>query len=127
MLRILLVSSKEDSLSDLASALAELGDVDLVRAGSGEKAIALAGDNDIDLVVTDEELSDMSGLELAGRFLSVNPMINCTAVSHLSPGEFHEASEGLGMMDQLPLHPGREEAERLLRDLRTLRGLMNDG
>ena len=42
MLRILLVSSREDSLSDLASALAELGDVDLVRAGSGEKAIALA-------------------------------------------------------------------------------------
>ena len=124
MLGILLVSSNEEPLSDLASALAELGDVNLVRAGSGEKALAKARDNDIDLVVTDEELSDMTGLELVGRLLSVNPMINCAAVSHLSPGKFHEASEGLGLMAQLPPHPGRGDAERLFRDMKNLKGLI---
>ena len=127
MLRILLVSSNEESLSDLASALEGFGDMDLVRAGSGEKALAMAGNDNIDLVVTDEELTDMTGLELAGRLLSVNPMINCASVSHLSPGKFHEAGEGLGLMAQLPPHPGREDAEKLLRGLRNLKGLMNGG
>ncbi len=57
----------------------------------------------------------MTGLKLAAKLLTVNPMINCTAVSSLSSAEFHEASEGLGLLSQLPANPGREQAEELLR------------
>ena len=124
MLKLLLVSPNKASLSGLASALVEHGDVDLSWAESGEKALDIASDTAIDLVVTDERLGDMTGLEFAGRLLSVNPMINCASVSHLSPEDFHEVSEGLGLMAQLPIQPSKEDAEKLLQRLRNLKSLM---
>ena len=124
MLKLLLVSPNEESLSGLASALIEQGDVDLSWAESGEKALDIASYSAIDLVVTDERLGDMTGLAFADRLLSVNPMINCASVSSLSPEKFHEASEGLGVMAQLPVQPGKEDAEELLQRLRDLKKLM---
>jgi CheY-like chemotaxis protein len=124
MLKLLLVSPNKASLSGLASALAEHGDVDLSWAESGEKALDIASDTAIDLVVTDERLGDMTGLEFAGRLLSVNPIINCASVSHLSPENFHEVSEGLGLMAQLPIQPSKEDAEELLQHLRHLKSHM---
>ena len=124
MFKLLLVSPDKYSLSGLASALIEHGDVDLSWAESGEKALDIASDTAIDLVVTDESLGDMTGLEFAGRLLSVNPMINCASVSRLSTESFHEVSEGLGLIAQLPVQPGKEDAHKLLQHLRYLRGLM---
>jgi len=126
MLKLLLVSPNKASLSGFASALLEHGDVDLSWAESGEKALGLASETAIDLVVTDETLGDMTGLEFAGRLLSVNPMINCASVSHLSPENFHEVSEGLGLVAQLPIQPGKEDAKKLLQRLRQLKNLMGD-
>jgi len=124
MLKLLLVSPDKVSLSGFASALLEHGDIDLSWAESGEKALDIASEIAIDLAVTDERLGDMSGLEFAGRLLSVNPMINCASVSHLSPENFHEASEGLGLMAQLPVKPGKEDAKKLLQRLRQVKSLM---
>jgi len=50
-------------------------------------------------------------------------MITCASVSSLSPEDFHEASEGLGLMAQLPIQPGKEHAEELLQRLRYLKNL----
>ena len=124
MIKLLLVSPDKNSLYKLASAFVEHADVDLSWAESGKTALEIATDSAIDLVVTDESLGDMTGLEFAGRLLSVNPMINCASVSSLSPEEFHEISEGLGIMVQLPFQPGKEHAEELLQRLKNLKMLM---
>jgi len=126
MFKLLLVSPDKASLSGLASALAEYGDVDLSYAASGEQALDIASEVDIELVITDEKLGDMTGLEFAGRLLPVNPSINCAAVSPLSPENFHDVSEGLGLMAQLPVRPGKEDAEKLMQCLRYLKSLMGD-
>jgi CheY-like chemotaxis protein len=123
MLKILLVSPDKGSLSGLASAWAESGAVDLMWAESGKMALGIAAETAIDLVVTDERLGDMTGLEFAGKLLAVNPMINCASVNHLPPEAFHEASEGLGLMAQLPVHPGKEHAEELLQRLKYIKSL----
>jgi DNA-binding NarL/FixJ family response regulator len=122
MMKLLLVSPDKSSLSELASALKEHDDVELLTTESGEKALAMVSESAVDLVVTDEELGDMTGLEFARRLISLNPMINCATVSGLEPERFHEVSEGLGLMDQLPTRPGKEDAERLLRNLRLIKG-----
>ena len=124
MIKLLIVSPDKNSLYGLASALEEHADVDLSWAESGKTALEIAADSAIDLVVTDENLGDMTGLEFAGRLLSVNPMINCASVSSLSPEEFHETSEGLGIMVQLPFQPGKEHAEELLQRLKDIKMLM---
>ena len=125
MFKILLVSPDKNSLYGLASALAEHADVDLSWAESGKTALEIVTDSAIDLVVTDESLGDMTGLEFAGRLLSVNPMINCASVSRLSPENFHEISEGLGIMVQLPVKPDKEDAEKLLQRLKDIKNLMS--
>ena len=123
MLLLMVVSPGNDFLSDLALALVEHDDVRLLWVESAEKALDIASVKAIDLIITDERLRDSTGLELAARLLTVNPMINCASVSHLSHESFHEASEGLGIMAQLPIHPGKEHAESLLHRLRQIKNL----
>lgn len=124
MFKILIVSPDKNSLYNLASALVEHTEVDLSWAESGKTALEIATDSAIDLVVTDESLGDMTGLEFADRLLSVNPMINCASISRLSPEKFHEISEGMGIMVQLPFQPGKEHAEELLQRLKKIKMLM---
>ena len=123
MLTILVASPDKDSLSELESALAEHDDVSLLRAESVNKTLDLASEKAIDLVIAGERLGDTTGLELAAGLLSINPMITCTVVSGLTPEKFHEASEGLGIMAQLPIHPGKAHAESLLHRLRQIKNL----
>ncbi len=123
MLYILLASQTKENLSDMASALTEHKEVELSWAESGDKALQLAKESNIDLAITDEDLGDMTGLGLAGKLLMVNPMINCAAVSSLSPEEFHEASEGLGLLGQLSSKPDKKQAEELLGRLKDIKKL----
>ena len=58
-----------------------------------------------DLVVTDEHLGDMTGLEFIEKMISKRPMVNCAAITSLLPADFHEASEGLGILMPLPVMP----------------------
>ena len=123
MLLLMVVSPGNDSLSDLALALVKHDDVRLLWAESAKKALDIASVKAIDLIITDERLKDSTGLELAARLLTVNPMITCSVVSRLTPEKFHEASEGLGIMAQLPIHSGKEHAESLLHRLRQIKNL----
>ena len=125
MHRLLMASPNRDALSVLASTLEKHNDVDLFWVESGGKALAAVSDTAFDLVVIDERLGDMTGLELADKLISVNPMINCAVISALSPDDFHEASEGLGIMEQLPIQPGKKQTEELLQRLKNLKDLMS--
>ena len=123
MLRLLLVSNNMEPLAEFNSALQKDNDIELIYANSGETALKMIKDNAIDLVISDEELGDMSGLAFISKLILVNPMLNCVAVSSLSEKDFHEASEGLGLMNHLPVNPGADDAEELLKNLRRIKGL----
>ena len=122
MLKLLLVSNNIESFPEFGSALKE-NDTEMFCAESGETALKMVKDNAIDLVITDKEIGDMSGLAFAKRLISTSPMTNCAAVSSLPEKDFHEASEGLGLMDHLPVNPGKSDAEVLLQNLRRIKGL----
>lgn len=120
MFKIMLVSPDKNSFSDLIVGLNQNTDVEITSAESGEGALNKISATAVDLVVTDEDLGDMSNIEFAGRLVKINPMINCALVSSLSHEAFHEASEGLGIMCQLSAHPGKKEADGLIEKLRIL-------
>ena len=123
MLKLLLVSSDKDAFNGFEAAILKDNDVDLIKTDSGKKALTMAAESSLDLVVADENLRDMTGLEFAGRLVAVNPMVNCALTSSLSADIFHEKSEGLGLMTQLPINPGQNEAENLLEELRQIKRL----
>lgn len=123
MIRLLLVTPYRDPLLELASAMEKDDGVELTWTDSGQKALDTLSETSVDLVVTNKELGDMTGLEFVEKLLRVNPMINSAVLSSLPSDEFHEASEGLGIFSQLPLRPAKEDAEKLLRGLKKLKDL----
>jgi len=125
MLKLLLVSRDKDSFNGLSSVFNGQNDIELEISASGEKTLAIISAKAVDLVVADEDLGDMTGLELARRILRINPMINSAVVSRLTHDEFHEASEGLGIMAQLPGQPGEKDAEELIKKLRQIKGMLS--
>jgi CheY-like chemotaxis protein len=74
----------------------------------------------IDLVITDETLTDMSGRNLVEQVIMKSPVTNCVAASALSSDQFHEKFEGLGVLMQLPLTPDAESGKELVRILKKL-------
>ncbi|RLB03714.1 MAG: hypothetical protein DRG59_11355 [Deltaproteobacteria bacterium] len=116
MLFALLASNEKAALSDLADTLTK-NDVSTEWTESGDKALFILDAKKFDLVVIDEKLSDMTGLDFAKKLIAVNPLINCALVSSLSPEDFHNASEGLGIVMQLPPLPNKEDTEKLLEHL----------
>ena len=123
MIKILLVTSEREPFSGFTKMLKQKDDVELSWAANGQEALEEIPDTPVDLVVVNENIGDMTGIEFMKKLLPINPMINCAAVSPLPPEEFHEASEGLGVLVQLPVDPGKLEAEDLLKRLKKLKDL----
>ncbi|MFZ7128467.1 MAG: response regulator [Desulfobacterales bacterium] len=83
-------------------------------AETGLEALEATSQKPSGWVVVDESLPDMSGLEFVRRLMGVNAWIQTAVVSRLSDGDFHEASEGLGVALRLSAPPGQKDAEKLL-------------
>lgn len=113
----LLVTPDRTTLAELSLAIEARGGF-ISWAASGRQALANLSQTTVDLVVADETLGDMTGLEFIRRVIAVNPMINCAVVSSLSPAAYHEASEGLGILMPLPPNPGEAEGQRLMANLK---------
>ena len=119
MIKLLLAATNKAPLSDFTAFLEKNNDVELIWADTGETALTKISNTPVDLVVSDETLGDMTGLEFAAKLVTVNPMINCAVISPLSKGDFHEASEGLGLV-QLPKNPGEEQATELIQHIKKI-------
>lgn len=91
-------------------------------AGSGRELLETIAVAPVDLVLLDEDLGDMTGLELVKRLVAANPLINCALVSSLSAESYHAVSEGLGLLMQLPPKPGIADGERLMAHLNRIVG-----
>jgi len=125
MLRILLVSVRQEAMHSYAEGLASDPEVRLEQVSSGEAALGAVRNGSPHLVIIDSALPDMEPLHVVQKLLMVNAMVNTAVVSPLSDQEFHEASEGLGVLARLPLAPGKGDAAELLRKLKQVLGLTN--
>ena len=119
MIEALLVSQERGRLSILEAALLKNG-MTISHAESGYAATVETSGRFFDLIVADEHLPDMTGLELSRKLVLQNPMSNISVVSGLSHEDFHEASEGLGILMQLPLQPDRDTAGNLIAHLNNI-------
>lgn len=100
------------------------GRAHLHHVGSGGQMLAYAADNTPALAIIDAQLPDMAGLDLARRLVMVNAMINVALVSDAPAEAFHDVTEGLGILAQLPEVPEQETVPQLLADLAGVTGLV---
>ena len=116
MMQILFAGRDLSSMPAFKTALEENG-ARVTCLDSGQQTLEAISEKNFDLLVADETLEDMSGLALIESVIVSQPMLNCAAVSSLSKEDYHEASEGLGVLMQLPTAPGPKEADALMKHL----------
>lgn len=115
--RIMLASRENERLAPLAEGLWMLTNSEIHQAKSRLEAMHLLREKRIDLVVIDETLSDVPGLELAKLVAREHPFVNCILVDGASPAGFHERTEGLGLLMQLPSPPDMADAKSIMSQL----------
>lgn len=98
--------------------------IELAPVATGAAGLALLKGRLVDLVLVDEQLDDMSGIAFTQQLVKVCPLVNTAIVSTLTADEFHEVTEGLGVLMQLPPHPGQADAEALMTVLAKIGALM---
>jgi DNA-binding response OmpR family regulator len=122
---IVLITVKDFSrFAALVAKLRRAPDIELVPAATGAAGLTALKTKRIDLVIVDEQLDDMDGITFINQVVKVNPLVNTALVSGLTADEFHEATEGLGVLMQLPSHPRETDAEALLTVLEKIGALM---
>jgi len=119
MKKILIITRQPDKFTKLADGLSAGKPNDIVWADSVATARPAAFGL-VDLIIIDEALDGQSGLSIAKDMIRVNALAHLALVTTLSSEEFHEASEGLGVLASLPPHPDETDAERLLDALSAL-------
>lgn len=120
MLRFLIVSEEQRRLEGLRKGLLTHFDVQIVTTGSAFSALDHIASGETDLVIVDDEVSGHPGKALIERMIRKNPMINTALVSGLNDGDFHEYTEGLGVLMRIPKDPGSEVAEEVIGKLERL-------
>ena len=125
MVSILLVNHMDRSLAGIVSYLKEKGEYGWQQATSGLDALKILTEKEIDLVIADETLEDMTGLELINKMVKLRPMTQYALVSSLSSKAFHDASEGLGILMQLPVDPGKHHGEILMNTFENIFNLLS--
>ena len=114
MLRILLVADQTLAFEELAGFLSDEGQADILWGHDSQTALDKAAADAPDLVIVDEYIGEVECLDWIQRLIRVNAFIQTAAVSRLPHEVFHEMSEGLGIMAQLPPRPGKPDARRVL-------------
>ncbi len=118
-----LVTPRREALRSFSDALSSDSEVRLEQVNPSAEALAAVRAAAPHLVIIDSDLPDAAPLELVRKLLMVDAMVNTAVISPLTEAEFHEASEGLGVLGRLPDVPDRRDATELLQKLRmVLRG-----
>ncbi|MFA4902184.1 MAG: response regulator [Desulfobaccales bacterium] len=123
MLRIVFATARPQAMQAFTAALATNPEVDLKYVVSGAEALEAARTSAPHLMIIDSDLPDIAPLDLVLKLVKVNAMVNTAVVSPLSDEEFHEASEGLGVLGRLPVNPGESDAADLLGKLKVVLGV----
>jgi len=120
MPRILLVTTRPDELRTFTQYLCHEPEVQLQQVPGRKETVEKVRHFSPHLVIIDNDLRDTGSLDLVRELLKINAMMNTAVISPLTDEQFHEASEGLGILCRLPLEPGKADARDLLEQLRII-------
>jgi DNA-binding response OmpR family regulator len=118
-MKILLVTTRSDQLAEFISGL-DLNKHEPVLAESGRDALDFVHSIKPDLVIVDKNLPDYDSLDLVREIVRADAMVNTAVITEMNRKEFHEKSEGLGVLSALPGNPGNEDAGKLLLNMKNI-------
>ena len=111
---VLLISERMEKMSGFFHALQDNKAINLLTASAVEDCISMAEYHAPALIIVDEQIGALSGLELVRCLIKVNAFLNIVVLSSLSDEDFHLQAEGLGILTKLSIQPGEKEADRII-------------
>ncbi len=112
--------------AEFITSLQQQFDFEVISTDSRKEALQTISNTKIDIVIVDEMLQDINGIEFIDQLVRVNPLTHYAAVSSLPPEKFHEESEGLGVLMQLPPKPQAGDAENLVNKIQKISQIMGN-
>ena len=117
MLRISILTNDRSDFSELSAVISTHANCRLEWLDSVPAALTAVVDSAPDLMIIDQEVDHTSCLEVAGKIIMRNAMINLAVVSKLDDEAFHEAAEGLGIVARIPPRAAKADFDALLKAL----------
>lgn len=115
---IVVVTKRPARLQEFIDELRRTPGTDVVVMAEEEDALDLVRSQGPALAVVDGAQGGGFSLELVREILKISAMVNTAVISALSEEDFHERSEGLGVLSRVPPQPDRADAALLLDRLR---------
>ena len=125
MVHILIATPDKDSLLEFSTGFNKSNDVEFTWVMKCEEVIPKINQSKFDLLLVDEMLSDITGIECLNKVVLENPFLNTAAISSLSAKDYHEATEGLGVLMQIPVNSSAEDGEKLFDYLNNILKMTN--
>lgn len=114
---ILLITSRSAPLKEFVQALDQHEKITVITAESIQEAVLAVEKQSPILVVADDQVCGLTGLDIVRRLIEINAFIQTAVISELDDHEFHTRSEGLGILLKLPLIPGKNDVRKLIKRL----------
>ena len=124
MLRIIFAAKNYAGFGDLVERLRQEPEIELIPVSTASSVKKTLTEQEIHLIIAAEELEDCSGADCIRKVAMQFPLVHTALCSPLDDKAFHEATEGLGVLLQLPPRPGRADAERILERMAHIASLM---
>lgn len=122
-LSCIVATSREAELVDLMAGLRAKGAAVAV-VPDGRSVLDAVKEYGPKLVIIDEGLPDAEPLPLVMEVVMANALTHTAVISSLPDSEFHDKSEGLGVLCALPLSPCRADGEALVRQVERIANLI---
>lgn len=119
---LILASPRVDEWQAFSDVLKTRFQMEIVSVRSGRETLEAVHSRRPLAVAVDAQLDDLPGSQFVRELLMVDAMIHTALVSDASEADFHEMTEGLGILMPLSPVPTAGEAERLGRSLETIAG-----
>lgn len=118
-MQVVIVTERNEALHDFAQGLG--GDVEWTK--STDEVLGRAKIQPWQLVVVDAMTPGMDYKTFVMDLLRVNAMLNTVVVTDMGEEDFHEDSEGLGVLCAVPAKPGRGDGVQAMDRLRRMLGM----
>jgi len=115
----IIVTPRSDDLQSFSEGLKEQG-VSVTMKPDAETLLAAIRKTPVNLVVVDQELPESDPVRLIMDILTVDATIQTAVLTPLSEEDFHEASEGLGVLKGLPIQPQALDGKALGEQITTM-------
>jgi DNA-binding NtrC family response regulator len=110
---ILLVTTRSSQMLPFTEELLRETRMQLITVGSADEALDAARRKKIVLAIVDDRIAETAGLDLIKRLIEIDAFMHTAVLSDAGEEDFHNRSEGLGVLARLALMPDQKDARRL--------------